>query len=66
MGEVIKQIGGKGKESLDEKIKAFEKLTTGAPLNGKEKWDIMIKHMKDECIHRTSVLVEPTFYFELK
>ena len=29
-------------------------------------WDIVIADMKKECIERTSVLVEPTLYFELK
>ena len=66
LGEIIKRIGGKGKDSYDEKVKAFENLTTGSPLNGREKWDIVIKDMKEACIERTSVLVEPTFYFGLK
>ena len=66
LGEIIKRIGGEKKDSYDEKVKASENLTTGAPLNGREKWNIVIKDLKEACIERTSVLVEPTFYFELK
>ena len=66
LGEIIRKIGGEKSNSYDEKVKAFENLTTGAPLNGREKWDIVLKDMKEACIERTSVLVEPTFYFELK
>ena len=52
--------------SLDEKLKALDILTTGAPLNGNEKWDEVLKNARDELIHRRSKFVEPTFYFELK
>ena len=66
LDELFKQLGVKGASSLDEKLKAYENLTTGATLNGKEKWEEVLKNVRDECIHRRSKFVEPTFYFELK
>ena len=34
--------------------------------DGKEKCDRVIKNAREECIHRRSSFVDPTFYFELK
>ena len=44
IGELVKTLGGGKGNSLEEKLKACDNLTTIVPLNGKENWDEVIKN----------------------
>ena len=51
IGEIVKQLGVKGANSFNEKLKALDNLTTGDPLNGIENWIEVLKNARDELIH---------------